>query len=55
VRAFGWRLPFHVFPLHLIELLGVATLAALLAMLAPLVKLLRMPPATLIKVFADER
>ena len=22
VKAFGWRLPFHVFPLHLIELLG---------------------------------
>jgi putative ABC transport system permease protein len=55
VRAFGWRLPFHVFPLHLIELLGVAMLAALLAMLAPLVKLLRMPPAALIKVFANER
>jgi putative ABC transport system permease protein len=55
VRAFGWRLPFHVFPLHLIELLGVAMLAALLAMLAPLVKLLHMPPAALIKVFANER
>jgi putative ABC transport system permease protein len=55
VRAFGWRLPFHVFPLHLIELLGVAMLAALLAMLAPLARLLRMPPVTLIKVFADER
>jgi putative ABC transport system permease protein len=55
VRAFGWRLPFHVFPLHLIELLGVAMLAGLLAMLAPLVKLLRMPPAALIKVFANER
>jgi putative ABC transport system permease protein len=55
VRAFGWRLPFHVFPLHLVELLGVAMLAALLAMLAPLVRLLRMPPAALIKVFANER
>jgi putative ABC transport system permease protein len=55
VRAFGWRLPFHVFPLHLIELLGVAMLASLLAMLVPVVRLIRMPPATLIKVFADER
>ena len=24
VKAFGWRLPFHVFPLQLAELLGVA-------------------------------
>jgi putative ABC transport system permease protein len=55
VRAFGWRLPFHIFPLHLIELLGIAMLAALLAMLLPLFKLMRMPPTTLIKVFADER
>jgi putative ABC transport system permease protein len=55
VRAFGWRLPFHVFPLHLIELLGVAMLASLLAMLVPVVRLMRMPPAALIKVFADER
>jgi putative ABC transport system permease protein len=55
VRAFGWRLPFHVFPLHLVELLGVAMLASLLAMLVPVVRLIRMPPARLIKVFADER
>ena len=55
VRAFGWRLPFHIFPLHLVELLGVAMLASLLAMLVPVVRLIRMPPATLIKVFADER
>jgi putative ABC transport system permease protein len=55
VRAFGWRLPFHVFPLHLIELLGVAMAASLLATLVPIVKLIRMSPAALIKVFADER
>jgi len=55
VRAFGWRLPFHVFPLHLVEVLGVAMLASLLAMLLPVLKLIRMPPASLIKVFADER
>jgi putative ABC transport system permease protein len=55
VKAFGWRLPFHVFPLQLIELLGVAMLASLLAALLPILKLLRMQPAKLVKVFADER
>ena len=55
VKAFGWRLPFQVFPLHLFELLGVAMLAALLAALLPVLKLARMQPATLVKIFADER
>ncbi|MHB8272835.1 FtsX-like permease family protein [Bradyrhizobium sp.] len=55
VKAFGWRLPFHIFPLHLIELLAVAILAALLAALLPVVKLARMQPAALVKVFANER
>jgi putative ABC transport system permease protein len=55
VKAFGWRLPFHVFPLHLIELLAVAMLAALLAALLPVLKLARMQPAALVKVFASER
>src|SRR3954452_21112640 len=55
VKAFGWRLPFHVFPLHLIELLAVAMLAALLAALFPVLKLARMQPARLAKIFADER
>jgi putative ABC transport system permease protein len=55
VKAFGWRLPFHVFPLQLIELLGVAMTAALLAALLPVIKLARMQPAALIKVFANER
>ena len=55
VKAFGWRLPFYVFPLHLCELLGVAMLAALLAALLPVLKLARMQPATLAKIFADER
>src|SRR4029077_1031970 len=31
VKAFGWRLPFHIFPLQLIELLGVAMAAAVFA------------------------
>ncbi len=55
VKAFGWRLPFHVFPLQLLELLGVAMMASLLAALIPVLKLARMQPASLIKIFADER
>jgi putative ABC transport system permease protein len=55
VKAFGWRLPFQVFPLQLMQLLGVAMLASLLATLLPILKLLRMQPAKLVKVFADER
>jgi putative ABC transport system permease protein len=55
VKAFGWRLPFHVFPLQLIELVAVAMLAALAAALLPALKLARMQPASLIKIFADER
>jgi putative ABC transport system permease protein len=55
VKAFGWRLPFDVFPLQLLELLGVAMAAALLAALIPVLKLARMQPASLVKIFADER
>ncbi|MBV8924482.1 MAG: ABC transporter permease [Bradyrhizobium sp.] len=55
VKAFGWRLPFHVFPLQLVKLLGVAVAASLLASLLPVARLARMQPADLVKVFADER
>ena len=55
VKAFGWRLPFHVFPLQLLQLLAVAMIASLLAALIPVLKLARMQPASLIKIFADER
>jgi putative ABC transport system permease protein len=55
VKAFGWRLPFDVFPLQLFELLGVAMAAALCAALLPVIKLARMQPAALVKIFADER
>jgi putative ABC transport system permease protein len=55
VKAFGWRLPFAVFPLQLIELVAVAMLAALAAALLPAIKLARMQPARLIRIFADER
>lgn len=55
VKAFGWRLPFDVFPLQLARLLGVAMLAALVAALLPMIRLARMQPADLAKVFANER
>jgi putative ABC transport system permease protein len=55
VKAFGWRLPFDVFPLQLVKLLGVAVVASLLASLLPVVRLARMQPANLVKIFADER
>jgi putative ABC transport system permease protein len=55
VKAFGWRLPFHVFPLQLIQLLGVALFAALCAALLPVIRLARMHPAALIRIFANER
>ena len=55
VKAFGWRLPFHVFPLQLIKLLGVAMAASLIASLLPVARLARMQPASLVRVFANER
>jgi putative ABC transport system permease protein len=55
VKAFGWRLPFHVFPLQLLELLGVAMAASLVAALIPVLKLARMQPVALIQIFANER
>src|SRR5262249_24194450 len=55
VKAFGWRLPFDVFPLQLLKLLGVALGASLLASLLPVARLARMQPASLVKVFANER
>jgi len=55
VKAFGWRLPFHVFPVQLIELLGVALVAAFLAALLPVLRLARMQPASLIRIFVNER
>jgi putative ABC transport system permease protein len=55
VKAFGWRLPFQVYPMQLLALLGVAMLAALVATLLPVLKLAWMQPARLIRIFADER
>ena len=55
VKAFGWRLPFEVFPLQLTQLLGVAMLAALVAAALPMLRLARMQPQDLIRIFANER
>ncbi|MEN3351345.1 MAG: putative transport system permease protein [Bradyrhizobium sp.] len=55
VKAFGWRLPFHVFPLQLVELLAVALAAALCAAALPVARLARMQPASLIRIFVNER
>jgi putative ABC transport system permease protein len=55
VKAFGWRLPFHVFPFELLKLVAVAMGASLLASLLPVARLARMQPASLVKVFANER
>ncbi len=55
VKAFGWRLPFHVFPAQLVELLAIAMLAALLATCLPILRLMRLQPAALVKIFANER
>ena len=55
VKAFGWRLPFQVFPSQLAALVGVAMLAAFCAAALPVLRLARMQPASLIRIFANER
>lgn len=55
VRAFGWKLPLHIFPVQLFELLVLAMAVAFFATLIPILKLFRIPSARLIKVFAEER
>lgn len=55
VAAFGWRLPMFLFPLDY-ALLGVqAILAAALAAGWPAIRLSRIPPDRLLRVFAAER
>jgi putative ABC transport system permease protein len=54
VQAFGWRLPLHVFPWQLAQLLGLALLATLLASAWPLWQLYRSRPADLLRTFAHE-
>lgn len=55
VQAFGWRLPFHLFPGQWVALVGLALLTAGLAALWPILSLRTMPPVRLVRVFTDER
>lgn len=54
VQAFGWRLPLRVFPMQLLQLMGLALLATLLASAWPLYTLYRTQPADLLRTFAHE-
>ena len=55
VEAFGWRLPMVIFPGDYLRLLGYAMLSSTIAAALPALRLLRMPPTQLLKVFSNER
>ncbi|MFN4140866.1 FtsX-like permease family protein [Aestuariivirga sp.] len=55
VEAFGWRLPLHLFPLDWLRLFALALLSAAGAAILPALRLARLAPAELVKVFAHER
>lgn len=55
VSAFGWQLPMFLFPLQWFWLFCLAIVAAILAALWPSWRLSRLPPADLLRVFANER
>lgn len=55
VQAFGWRLPFHIFPMQWALIVALALATAFLAAIIPVVRLGRTAPQDLLKVFADER
>lgn len=55
VQAFGWRLPFYVFPGQWLQIFALALLTAVVASIAPIIRLARTTPADLLKVFANER
>lgn len=55
VEAFGWRLPMYLFPSDYLRLGGFALLAAAAAALWPAWQLWKMPPASLLGVFRNER
>jgi putative ABC transport system permease protein len=55
VEAFGWRLPLYLFPGQWLRLVLLALLTALVSAAWPALKLRNAPPASLLKVFADER
>jgi putative ABC transport system permease protein len=55
VEAFGWRLPLHLFPGDWARLGLWALAAAVLAAGWPAARLARLPPARLLRMFADAR
>ena len=55
VQAFGWRLPMFLFPVDWLRLFALTLLAAALAAALPAWRLLRIRPADLLRVFANER
>nr|WP_210302301.1 ABC transporter permease [Rhodoblastus sphagnicola] len=55
VQAFGWRLPFEIFPWQWAEILALALLTAAIASIAPILRFVRTTPAQLARIFANER
>lgn len=55
VEAFGWRLPMLLFPDDWLWLGLAALAAAVLACAWPVIRLTRLPPSRLLRVFANER
>ncbi|MEM9440095.1 MAG: FtsX-like permease family protein [Pseudomonadota bacterium] len=55
VQAFGWRLPLELYPDQWLRLGFLSLLIASLASMIPVLRLYRMSPARLLKVFADAR
>ncbi len=55
VEAFGWRLPMYLFPAAWLALFALTILAAALAAALPALRLRQLPPADLLRVFANER
>ncbi|WP_176515554.1 FtsX-like permease family protein [Pseudomonas faucium] len=54
VQAFGWRLPWQVFPGQLLQLAALGMLTSLLASAWPLWQLARCQPRQLLRQFSDE-
>lgn len=55
VEAFGWELPMYLFPADWLRLFLLALLAAAAAATLPALRLSRLAPAELLKVFSNER
>lgn len=54
VRAFGWELPWHLFPAQWLWLIGVTLIATLLAALVPLLRLYFSSPSDLLRSFSHD-